>query len=140
MKVLLDTHAVLWWLSDDRRLGERARDIIENPANDIVVSVASLWEIVVKVRVQKLRADISEVIRALEAEAFDFLPIQPTHLQKLADLPLHHRDPFDHLLIAQAFAENATFMTEDQHASLYAVPLIRCSGTTAPNQSGRQPE
>ena len=140
MRFLLDTHAVLWWLSDDRRLGEQARDIIENPANDIVVSVASLWEIVVKVKVGKLQADISEVIRALDAEAFDFLPIQPTHLQKLAELPLHHRDTFDHLLIAQAFAENATFMTEDQHAPLYAVPFIRCSDTAAPSQFRRQPD
>ena len=135
MRFLLDTHAVLWWLSDDRRLGEQARDVIENPANDIIVSVASLWEIVVKVRVGKLQADISEVIRALEAQAFDFLPIQPIHLQKLAELPLHHRDPFDHLLIAQAFAENATFMTEDQHAPLYAVTFIRCSDTNGPRTS-----
>lgn len=132
MRFLLDTHAILWWLSDDRRLGEQARDIIENPANDIAVSVASLWEIVVKVRVGKLEADISEVIRALETEAFDFLAIQPAHLQRLAELPLHHRDPFDHLLIAQSIAEDATFMTEDQHASLYGVRLVRCSGATAP--------
>lgn len=135
MRFLLDTHAILWWLSDDRRLGEQARDIIENPANDIAVSVASLWEIVVKVRVGKLQADISEVIRALETEAFDFLAIQPVHLQRLAELPLHHRDPFDHLLIAQSIAENATFMTEDQHASLYGVRLVRCSGATAPEES-----
>ena len=134
MRFLLDTHAILWWLSDDPRLGEQARDIIENPANDIAVSVASLWEIVVKVRVGKLQADIFEVIRALETEAFDFLAIQPAHLQELAELPLHHRDPFDHLLIAQSIAEDATFMTEDQHASLYAVRLVRCSGATAPGE------
>ena len=65
MRFLLDTHAVLWWLSNDRRLGAQSRDIIENPGNDILVSVASLWEIVVKVRVGKLQAEISAVIRAL---------------------------------------------------------------------------
>lgn len=138
MRFLLDTHALLWWLSNDHRLGEQSRDIIENPANDIVVSVASLWEIVVKVRVGKLQADISDVIRALEAEAFDFLAIQPAHLQKLAELPLHHRDPFDHLLIAQAMAEDATFMTENQHAPLYAVRFIRCSDSAAPSESTHQ--
>ena len=127
MKLLLDTHAILWWLGNDRRLSNRSRDIIGNPANDIVVSVVSLWEIVVKVRVGKLQANISEVMRALETEAFDFLAILPGHLQKLAELPSHHRDPFDHLLIAQSIAENITFMTDDQYAPLYPVRIVRCS-------------
>ena len=135
MRVLLDTHALLWWLSNDHRLGEPSRDVIENPANDVIVSIASLWEMVVKVRVGKLHADISDVIRALEAEAFDFLAIQPVHLQKLAELPVHHRDPFDHLLIAQSIAENAIFMTEDGHALLYPVHSIRCSDVSAPSKA-----
>ena len=140
MRLLLDTHAILWWLSDDSRLGERARDLIENPGNDILISVVSLWEIVVKVRVGKLQANISEVIRALEAEAFDFLPVRPVHLEKLAELPLHHRDPFDHLLLAQSIAENATFMTDDQHAPLYPAQFVRCCDGIAPSDSTRGSE
>ncbi len=140
MKVLLDTHAILWWLANDRRLGGRACEIIENPANDIIVSAVSLWEIVVKARVGKLQADIAEVIRALEAEAFEFLAIQPAHLQCLSGLPQHHRDSFDHLLLAQSIAEDITFMTEDQHAALYPARIIRCSDGADPNDSARQSE
>lgn len=131
MKLLLDTHAILWWLTNDRRLGEGSREIIEDSANDIVVSVVSLWEIVVKTRIGKLQADIAEVVRTLETDGFDFLAIQPTHLEKLSDLPLHHRDPFDHLLIVQSIEENIVFMTEDRHAPLYPVQIIRCSGGSA---------
>jgi len=133
LKVLLDTHATLWWLGSDRRLGDRAQEIIENPANDIIVSAISLWEIVVKVKVGKLQADIAEIIRALEIEAFDFLAIHPAHLEKLAELPMHHRDPFDHLLVAQSIVEDACFMTDDQHAERYPVRIIRCSDGNPPN-------
>lgn len=140
MRLLLDTHAILWWLNDDSRLGVRARDLIENPGNDIFISIVSLWEIVVKVRVGKLQANISEVIGALEAQAFDFLPVQPVHLEKLAELPLHHRDPFDHLLLAQSIAENATFMTDDRYAPLYPVQLAGCSDGMAPSDSTRKSE
>lgn len=100
-----------------------------------VVSVASLWEIVVKIRVGKLQADIAEIVRALEAEAFEFLPIQPAHLETLSDLPLRHRDPFDHLLIAQAIAEDMTFMTEDRHAPLYPVRIIGCAKAGEPRDA-----
>ena len=127
MKVLLDTHAILWWLGNDPRLGDRCREIVEDPANAIFVSVVSLWEIVVKIRVGKLEADFPQVIRAIEAEAFGFLAIQPAHLRALADLPLHHRDPFDHLLIAQSVSEDMAFLTDDRHAALYPARIIRCS-------------
>ncbi|MCW6532873.1 type II toxin-antitoxin system VapC family toxin [Sphingomonas sp. MMSM20] len=140
MKVLLDTHTILWWLGDDRRLGGRARAIIENPANDIIVSAVSLWEIVVKVRVGKLRADIAEIVRALEIEAFDFLAIRPAHLQKLAELPTHHRDPFDHLLIAQSIVEGTSLMTDDRHAALYPARIIGCSDDIAPSDSPHELE
>ncbi len=131
MKFLLDTHALLWWLSDDAALGAKARDIIADPANDILVSVVSLWEIVVKVRVGKLQADIKDISAAVETEGFELLGISPGHLLRLAKLPRHHKDPFDHLLIAQAVTEGATFVSEDQHISKYAVSLLNC--TDAPS-------
>lgn len=127
MRLLLDTHAVLWWLSDDVRLGSAARDLIEDPANDILVSTVSLWEIVVKARIGKLDANISDIMHAIDDQAFDMLDIRPTHLIELARLPAHHRDPFDHLLIAQCVAENLTFLSEDQHVPAYAIPFIACS-------------
>ncbi len=127
MKLLLDTHALLWWLSDDQRLGQGPRALIADPGNDILVSVVSLWEIVVKLRVGKLEADIGAIERAIVRDGFRRLAITPAHLAVLADLPLHHRDPFDHLLIAQALDEDALLVSEDQNMPLYPVRLMTCS-------------
>jgi PIN domain nuclease of toxin-antitoxin system len=130
VKVLLDTHALLWWLADDDQIGIQARDLIADPGNNILISVASLWEIVVKVRVGKLEADIEEISEAIKLNGFTLLTIDPAHLRTLAGLPMHHRDPFDHLLIAQAIAEEAIFLSEDQNTSKYSIQTIRCSTTT----------
>ncbi|WP_158809703.1 type II toxin-antitoxin system VapC family toxin [Beijerinckia sp. L45] len=129
MKLLLDTHALLWWLSDDTRLGRTARNDIADASNDILVSVVSLWEIVVKVRIGKLEADIAAVERAIRHDAFERLAIAPAHLAMLATLPMHHRDPFDHLLIAQAIGEAAVLLSDDLHMALYPVETMRCGGT-----------
>lgn len=134
MKLLLDTHTLLWWLADDDQLGPHARNLIEDPGNDVLVSVVSLWEIVVKVRVGKLQADIREITRALPRDGFRLLDIGTAHLVTLTRLPMHHRDPFDHLLIAQAIAEDATFISEDRNAPRYAVRLVTCADAR-PEQS-----
>lgn len=89
MKLLLDTHALLWLLADDARLGQQARGRIADPDNVVLVSAVSLWEIVVKVRVGKLVADIGEIVAAIERQGFATLPIEPKHLEALASLPLH---------------------------------------------------
>lgn len=128
MKLLLDTHALLWWLADDERLGARARDLIEDPGNDVLVGVVSLWEVIVKVRVGKLEADIEEVAAAIRRDGFALLDIGIAHLRGAAELPMHHRDPFDHLLIAQAAVEGATFISEDRHTPKYPVRFTTCSG------------
>ena len=131
MKFLLDTHALLWWLADDDQLGGAAREVVADPANDILISMVSLWEIAVKVRVGKLQADIEEIINAVQREGFTVLDIGMAHLVTLAGLPMHHRDPFDHLLIAQAMTEDATFMSEDRNANRYPVRMVTCSGGAA---------
>ena len=102
MKCLLGTPALLLWLADDPRLGPSARAVIADPANDILVSVVSLWEIVVKMRAGKLEADIREIADAVEQARFGHLGVGIPHLLTLAGLPINHRDPFDHLLLAQA--------------------------------------
>ena len=135
MKLLLDTHALLWWLSDDPKLGDHARDLIAEPANDILVSAASLWEILVKARAGKLAADIQDILDEMTAQGFELLEIAPAHLRALATLPMRHKDPFDHLLIAQAIAEGASFLSEDGHTPLYPVQYVTCS-SPAPNLSG----
>ncbi len=126
MKLLLDTHALIWWLSDDDRIGPQTRALIADPGNDIMVSVVSLWEIVVKVRVGKLEADIREIAGACERSGFISLEIRADHLRLLGTLPMHHRDPFDHLLIAQAMAEDAPFVTDDRNAGRYPVRAVAC--------------
>jgi len=98
-------------------------------ANDILVSVVSLWEILVKVRAGKLEASIDDILDEMLAQGFALLQIAPAHLVALAALPMHHRDPFDHLLIAQAIAEKATFLSEDGYIPRYPVSCLPCSGT-----------
>ena len=136
MRLLLDTHALLWWLSDDDRLAPRARDLLGDPCNDIFVSVASLWEIAVKVRVGKLEADLKEITDAVQREGFAPLDISTAHLLTLVDLPRHYRDSFDHLLIAQAITEDAGFVTEDRNTPRYPVRLITCSDAPSASTPG----
>jgi PIN domain nuclease of toxin-antitoxin system len=131
VRLLLDTHALLWWLNDDEKLGNHARRLIGDPANDVLVSAVSLWEITVKLRIGKLDADIEEIIAILPDQGFDRLDITDAHLIALTALPLHHRDPFDHLLMAQAVAEGAHFVTQDQNVALYGIPFVTCSDPVA---------
>jgi len=131
VRLLLDTHALLWWLNDDEKLGARTRGLIGDPANDVFVSTVSLWEITVKLRIGKLDADITEILGILPEQGFQRLDIADPHLIALAALPIHHRDPFDHLLMAQAVAEDAHFVSEDQNVPLYGVPFLTCSDPAA---------
>ncbi len=126
MRLLLDTHALLWWLSDDDQLGARARRFIADPADDVLVSAASLWEIVVKARISKLKANIGEIMDAIHRDGLTLLGISAAHLSALAGLAMHHRDPFDHMLVAQAITEEAGFVTEDQRIGDYPVQLVSC--------------
>jgi PIN domain nuclease of toxin-antitoxin system len=135
MRLLLDTHAFLWWLADDDRLGPQARELIEDPGNDVLISVVSLWETVVKVRIGKLQADIKEIADAVQPDGFAVLDISTVHLLTLAGLPMHHRDPFDHLLIAQAIAEDATFISEDRNTPHYPVRFATCSDAPPPSSA-----
>ena len=125
-RYLLDTHALLWWLADDPRLGPRMRAIIATPADEIMVSTVSLWEIVVKIRIGKLTADVGAIERAIGRFDIERLDLLPQHLTTLASLPTHHRDPFDHLLIAQAITEDAAFVSQDEVMARYPVRLERC--------------
>ena len=127
MKVLLDTHALLWWLADSEKLGPAAREIIADPAHDILVIVVSLWEMAIKIRIGKLDAELNEITDAIPEAGFTLLQITPEHLKVLVGLPMHHRDSFDHLLIAQSMSERASFLSEDGNISHYAVTLIQCS-------------
>ena len=122
-RLLLDTHALLWWLSDDARLGARARSLIADPHNEIYVSAASAWEISIKKSLGKLDApdDLDAIV---EEEGFGKLPISFFHGERAGALPPLHRDPFDRMLVAQAQAEGLDIVTGDDMLENYGVRTI----------------
>ncbi len=127
MKLLLDTHALLWFIGNDPQLSAAARQNIQNPAHDIFVSAASLWEIAVKLSLEKLKLPhpFDQVFpRQLEINGFELLQISCLQLNQLAALPFHHRDPFDRLLIAQALADGMTIVTRDPAFSKYPAAIL----------------
>ena len=123
MKLLLDTHALLWWLADDARLGVRARQAIRKPTNLVFVSAATAWEIAVKRALGRLVAP-GDIEEWLVASDFRPLPIQISEAVASAELPLHHRDPFDRLLVAQAQIGGMTIVTSDEDIARYGVSVL----------------
>ena len=111
MRVLLDTHLLLWTLADPERLPAEARRLIDHA--DVYVSAASIWEISIKAALGKLSADPREVVAALEPAGFIPLPVSEAHAAHVATLPPVHRDPFDRLLVAQALVEPMRLLTTD---------------------------
>jgi len=122
VRLLLDTHALLWWLADDG-LTDPARDAIADPANLVMVSAASAWEISIKKALGKLQAP-DDIERQVDDGGFTPLPISIAHGLDAGQLPRHHEDPFDRMLIAQAIAEGLTIVTHDKRFSQYAVPTL----------------
>jgi PIN domain nuclease of toxin-antitoxin system len=122
MKLLLDTHVILWWQRDDRRLNKAARDAIA--AADLVwVSAVSGWEVAIKSALGRLRLDDSFSALVI-ADDFTELALSLRHADALAGLPPHHTDPFDRVLIAQATVERATIVSHDRALAPYGVPMI----------------
>ena len=127
MKLLLDTHALLWFIGNDPQLSAPARQNIENPAHEKFVSAASLWEIAVKLSLKKLKLPrpFGEIFpRQLEVNGFEMLPVSCAQLNRLVELPFHHRDPFDRMLIAQAIAEDLIIVTRDPEFSKYPAKIL----------------
>ncbi len=123
MKLLLDTHVLIWWLSDARRLSQAEIDLITDSDNLIFVSAATAWEIAVKKMIGKLESP-DDLPAALAVNNFLELPITIEHSQKLYQLPLHHNDPFDRIMVAQAMSEDLIFMTRDAKIALYNIRII----------------
>ena len=123
MRLLLDTHALLWALADPDRLDERARDELRDGRNEVLVSAASAWEIAIKKAAGKLRApdDLPDVTAAA---GFAWLPISARHAIAAGALPPHHHDPFDRMLVAQAREESLTIVSRDLRFSRYEVDLL----------------
>jgi PIN domain nuclease of toxin-antitoxin system len=121
--LLLDAHALLWWLADDETLKAAARAAIASPANDVLVSAATVWEIEIKRALGKLQAP-DGLVDAIEASAFQALPISPTDAERAGRLPPHHRDPFDRMLVAQAMRLDAVIVSRDDAFAPYGLEVL----------------
>ena len=126
MRILLDTHLLLWWLGNAPDLSEPARVLISEPENTVFVSAVSLWEIWLKESLGKLRLPVDFDAR-MGDEPFESLPLSATHAHQVALLPWHHRDPFDRMLVAQAQAENLILLTADDRVAAYG-DVVRLVG------------
>ncbi len=127
MRLLLDTHVFLWYISADLQLPVAFRDAIRDPANEVYLSVASVWEAVIKYALGKLplpEAPAEYLPRQREAHRIATLPVEEAALAHLAGLPPRHRDPFDRVLIAQALQHGLTLATVDDAVRAYPVPLL----------------
>jgi PIN domain nuclease of toxin-antitoxin system len=127
MSILLDTHTFLWFVAGDAKLSTRARRLIEEPNTRVLLSVASLWETVIKVSVGKLplTKSIAQLVRDdVNGNGMELLPINVGHLVILAGLPLLHRDPFDRLLVAQAQGENVQLASADAALDAYGISRV----------------
>jgi PIN domain nuclease of toxin-antitoxin system len=128
MKLLLDTHVLLWWLDDSPRLPLPMRALIADPARTVFLSAASAWEIRIKQKLGKLEVS-AHFDAAVDGSEFQWLPISRAHANATADLPMHHRDPFDRMLIAQAQCESLTLLTVDERLTAYGKNILWIKAT-----------
>ena len=123
MNLLLDTHILLWWLDDNALLSVNARQAIADTDNLIILSAAVIWEIRIKQAIGKLKI-APNFYDVVKEQGFEMLAITSEHAYAVGDLPKHHRDPFDRILIAQALLEGFTLVTQDAIFNKYAIPLL----------------
>ena len=127
MKVLLDTHTFLWWITDDNRLSSSAREVITNGDNELFLSAATGWEIAVKAQLGRIKLPKephSFIAEQLRLNSIQSLPIHMSHALHIYSLPNHHRDPFDRMLIAQAQLEDLLILTMDPQIAMYQIKVI----------------
>ena len=125
MRLLLDTHTFLWAISDEPRLGARSRDLINVEASNVLISQVSLWEIAIKHALARsdIPLSVAQAITWAQECGFELLPLDLPQLLTLEQLPLHHRDPFDRLLVAQSIAESLLLVSADKAFQAYGCPL-----------------
>jgi PIN domain nuclease of toxin-antitoxin system len=124
MKLLLDSHAFLWWLADAPELPHQARSAMGNPETMVLVSAATIWEIEIKRALGRLAAGDTDLVAEIDANGFGELPIRARHAEAAARLPRHHEDPFDRMLVAQSQTEGLVCVTRDPAFGLYGVPCL----------------
>jgi PIN domain nuclease of toxin-antitoxin system len=126
MKLLLDTHIILWFLGNVEKLSEEALSAITDQKNEKYVSIVSAWELAIKINLGKLTFEggVANFFKMIQENGFELMPVKEDHIIRLETLPLHHRDPFDRLLLTTAISEQMTFITSDKEFTQYGVSLI----------------
>ena len=126
MNLLIDTHALIWFITDNDKLPLKTKQIIENKENNCYVSIATYWEIGIKNSIGRLdlTSDLETIFQIIEETGFEALPITTNHILENASLEFHHQDPFDRIIIAQSLTEKMTIITKDSLFENYNVPII----------------
>ncbi|MBI5215201.1 MAG: type II toxin-antitoxin system VapC family toxin [Ignavibacteriae bacterium] len=126
MKLLLDSHALLWFFNGDEKLSTTARAEIENKSNIKFVSSASIWEMAIKIHLKKLSfsSDVQGILSLIRQNGFAVLQLESEHFIHLTTLPFYHRDPFDRMIITQAICEDMTIVTKDKQFTPYEVKIL----------------
>lgn len=127
MKLLLDTHAFLWFIEGNTNLSNTARSLIEDAGNQRFLSIATLWEMSIKVSMNKLMLQMpftNLVTQQVYGNAIELLEIQAKHLDELAKMPFHHKDPFDRLIVAQSIVESMTVLAKDTAFDSYSITSL----------------
>jgi PIN domain nuclease of toxin-antitoxin system len=121
MRLLLDSHAFLWCMADPGRLSHRVFDLLSDPANVVLTSIGTIWELSIKKRLGRLDEDLW---KAVDDSPFPVLPLTTAHVRQVFELPFVHRDPFDRMLIAQAIVEDLRLVSRDATVAKYGIPTI----------------
>ena len=127
MRVLIDSHALIWATVEPHRISPRARQLLSHPEHELLFSMVSLWELSIKIsngKLTPLGASITDVIEVLKQRGAQLLPIRIGHIVRLESLPLHHRDPFDRLLVAQALEEDLAILSSDRLLHQYSAKIV----------------
>lgn len=127
MNLLLDTHIVIWFISNDSKLSKKVKNLIEDSNNKCFVSIATYWEISIKYALGRLNlnSSIEKIFNIIEESGFEILPITLNHILQLSKLEHHHNDPFDRLIISQSITENLQVISNDNYFPAYEIQLIQ---------------
>lgn len=125
-KFLIDTHTFIWLIDDDPKLSSTYKSLIDDSDNEIFISIASLWEMAIKISIGKLKVAgvLQQMIEELFVRNIKILPINPSHVLKVETLPFHHKDPFDRIIVAQCLVENLTAISVDEILDEYHVNRV----------------
>ena len=126
MQILIDTHILIWFLEGNNLLSTQRQKLLSITQNEVFVSIASLWELSIKISIGKitLSKSLNQIIQQIEAENIEILPIQPLLVLEVEKMPYFHRDPFDRIIIAQSKVENFDLMSDDAEFVKYGIKLI----------------